>query len=132
MVHPPEEKRAVRKWSRYGRVSAAEARATARDFLASVGHTDERHADAVLLVVSELVTNAVRHAGGVTAFQLDHSDRGVTVSVYDATDDPPRTAALDPARPGGFGLHLVRGLAGRLEVEWRPVGKRVGATVPLS
>lgn len=130
-MHPPKEQRVVREWERNGAVSAAEARAAARDFMASVGYGDERQAEAVLLVVSELVTNALRHAHGVTALRLDHSDRGLTVSVYDAADEPPRTLPLDPARPGGFGLHLVRDLAGRLDVEWCPGGKRVRATVPL-
>lgn len=120
----------MRTWERYGEVSAAEARAAARDFMVSVGCHDPRQADAVLLVVSELVTNALRHASGVTAFQLGHSERGLTVSVYDTADEPPRALPLDPARPGGFGLHLVRGVAGCLEVERCPGGKRVGATVP--
>ncbi|EPH45203.1 ATP-binding protein [Streptomyces aurantiacus] len=130
MVHSPEEQRVCREWKGDGPTSAAQARAMARDFMACVGYDDEKQRDAVLLVVSELVTNALRHGCGVTGLRLSHHARGLTVSVGDAGDRPPRTRPLDPARPGGFGLHLVRGLTGGVEVEWRPGGKCVRATVP--
>ncbi|MBJ3808967.1 ATP-binding protein [Streptomyces flavofungini] len=98
--------------------------------MTAAGYDDERHREAVLLVVSELVTNALRHARGVTGLRLSHHPRGLTVSVHDAGDRPPRPRPLEPDRPGGFGLHLVRGLTEGVEVEWRAGGKNVWATVP--
>ncbi|WP_405651164.1 ATP-binding protein [Streptomyces sp. RK9] len=130
MVHSPGEQRVCREWGRDAPTSAAQARAMAQDFMAAAGYDDERHRDAVLVVVSELVTNALRHARGVTGLRLSHHARGLTVSVRDAGTRPPRTLPLDPGRPGGFGLHLVRGLTEGVRVEWRPGGKNVWATVP--
>ncbi|MER5299267.1 ATP-binding protein [Streptomyces lasiicapitis] len=130
MVHSPEEQRVCGEWRHEGPTSAAQARAMARDFMASVGYDDEKQRDAVLLVVSELVTNALRHGCGVTGFRLSHHARGLTVSVRDAGSLAPRTRPLDPERPGGFGLHLVRCLTEGVDVEWRPGGKSVRATVP--
>ncbi|MFH8796584.1 ATP-binding protein [Streptomyces sp. NPDC017941] len=130
MVHPPEEQRVFREWKQEGPTSAAQARAMAEDFMAVVGYGDEKQREAVLLVVSELVTNALRHARGVTAFRLSHDAHGLTVSVRDAEDRPPKEQPLDPGRPGGFGMHLVRSLTGGVEVLRRPGGKSVRATVP--
>lgn len=130
MVHSPEEPWACREWHGDGPTTAAQARAMTMDFMVSVGHDDEKHREAVLLVVSELVTNALRHGRGVTGFRLSHHNKGLTVAVRDAGDRPPRTLPLDPGRPGGFGMHLVRNLTGGVEVEWRPGGKSVRATVP--
>lgn len=132
MVHSPGEQRVCREWKQEGPTSAAQARAMAEDFMAAVGYGDEKQREAVLLVVSELVTNALRHGRGVTAFRLSHHEQGITVSVRDAEVRPPREQPLDPGRPGGFGMHLVRGLTGGVEVERRPGGKSVRATVPQS
>ncbi|WJV44303.1 ATP-binding protein [Streptomyces flavofungini] len=131
MLRSPGEQRTYREWKRDAPTSAAQARELAREFMTAVGCHDERHRDAVLVVVSELVTNALRYAHGVTGFRLSRHDRGLTVSVHDAGTQPPRTVPLDPGSPGGFGLHLVRGLTeGGVRVEWRPGGKNVWATVP--
>ncbi|KUF17994.1 hypothetical protein AT728_20305 [Streptomyces silvensis] len=119
-----------REWKQEGPTSAAQARAMAEDFMTVVGYGDEKQREAVLLVVSELVTNALRHARGVTAFRLSHDAQGLTVSVLDADDRPPQAQPLDPGRPGGFGMHLVRSLTGGVEVLRRPGGKSVRATVP--
>lgn len=54
----------------------------------------------VLLVTSELVTNAIRHAGGVTAFTAVVEDGFVYVMVGDASSAPPvRSPAAAPAGP---------------------------------
>ncbi|MGW8955762.1 ATP-binding protein [Streptomyces sp. NPDC055709] len=89
-------------------------------------------ADAVLLVVSELVTNAVRHAGGVTGFRLAAGPGTVTVEVQDASPVPPRPRPSDPREPGGFGWHMVQVLAMDVQVDARPTGKTVTAMLPLA
>jgi two-component sensor histidine kinase len=72
----------------------------------------------VRLLVSELVTNAVRHAGarpsGTVQIRLDCSDKGVHVEVSD--DGPgfgPRAPRRTQPRADGFGLVLVDELSDR-------------------
>ncbi|MER6162040.1 ATP-binding protein [Streptomyces sp. NPDC001868] len=85
--------------------------------------------DAVLLVVSELFTNAVRHAGGVTGFRLEAGPGTVTVAVHDASTVCPRIHPLDATRPVGFGWHLVQELSVDVRVEVQATGKTVTAVV---
>ncbi|MFF4341337.1 ATP-binding protein [Kitasatospora sp. NPDC001540] len=98
-----------------------------------------------LLTVSELVTNANLHGGGVTAFsarteaayQADGRPPGLRlrVTVEDAGSRLPRAhprALLDPARPGGRGWALARMLATTCEVTvLSGGGKRISATLVL-
>ena len=48
-----------------------------------VAHVPSDHCDEVLLVVSELVTNAVRQGDGTVRVTLQAEDRGVRVEVFD-------------------------------------------------
>ncbi|WP_369386989.1 ATP-binding protein [Streptomyces sp. CG1] len=86
------------------------------------------------LVVSELLTNAARHAPGPCALRLELTPAGAAlrVSVTDTSTEPPRRRPPDPLRIGGHGLFLVAMLSRGLEVTWLPHGKRVTATVPLT
>lgn len=107
-----------------------EAAAAARRALDRLtGRVDERHLRDVRLLVSELVTNSVRHAG------LTTSDRiRLLVHVRDAVlrvevDDPGtgfelRPPRPDPARASGWGLYLVEELSDR----WGMVPGRHGGT----
>ncbi|MEU6390956.1 ATP-binding protein [Streptomyces sp. NPDC046939] len=113
----------------------AQARDFAETFLAQLTHewcvdVDRRIAGDVLLVVSELVTNADRHARGPYALELEGTARQITVSVYDSSDAVPRRYPRDPARIGGHGLEIVDMLAD-VTVERVPVGKRVKAVLTL-
>ncbi|MFE9534430.1 ATP-binding protein [Streptomyces sp. NPDC006691] len=96
-----------------GPATAAEARDEARAFLRALAPRPSREsAENVLLVVSELVTNALRHAGGATAlrFAADHSLLHITVR--DPSPEPPRERTPDlRGHEGGFGWVLVRNLA---------------------
>ena len=79
-----------------------------------------RVADDVLrdarLLVSELVTNSVRHAGlaadGVVHISADVTGGILRLEVDDA-GTAGRVAARPPSPEGGFGLHLVEALAHR-------------------
>ncbi|MET9730372.1 ATP-binding protein [Streptomyces sp. NPDC006458] len=82
--------------------------------------------DDVLLVVTELVTNALRHGGGITAFDVLHDGDTVTLRVGDASTTPPRTVPrTDPAAPGGFGWPLVQRLCRRVTVTAAADGKTI-------
>ncbi|MEU9079487.1 ATP-binding protein [Kitasatospora sp. NPDC004745] len=75
---------------------------------------DERQAvtEDVLLMVSELVTNACLHAGGPRELRLRWDGERLRVEVVDASPVPPRLQPLiDPGRPGGHGLRVVDRLA---------------------
>jgi anti-sigma regulatory factor (Ser/Thr protein kinase) len=112
--------------------TAEQARDVARGFLSVASPEGGSAVDAVLLVVSELFTNAVQHAGGVTGFRLEAGPETVTVAVQDASPVPPRPLPLDATRPGGFGWHLVRELSVEVRVEVHAAGKTVTAIVPCS
>jgi anti-sigma regulatory factor (Ser/Thr protein kinase) len=77
------------------------------------------HEDVVLLV-SELVTNSVRHAGqpagAPVLIRAAAVDGVVRVEVHDSGHGPVRRRA--PGRHGGFGLHLVNELAARWGVSY--------------
>ncbi|MFG3550537.1 ATP-binding protein [Streptomyces sp. NPDC047725] len=117
--------------------SIAEARSFASVFLdqlrtewcATVGVRTE---GAVLLVVSELVTNADRHSQGPYILELEGTDELVAVTVYDSSGTVPRRFPCDPERVGRHGLEIVHALADTVVVELVPVGKRVRAVVPVT
>ena len=114
----------------------AEARSFAGRFLQQLrtewcAVIDERADGAVLLVVSELVTNADRHSEGPYILELEGTDTALTVTVYDSSAHLPRVFPRDPERVGRHGLEIVRALARDVSVERVPVGKRVCAVLPL-
>ncbi|MFJ8045686.1 ATP-binding protein [Kitasatospora sp. NPDC096147] len=119
-------------------VSAARRRA--RAFLAEleagagVG-VSARAAQAVELVVSELVTNARKYAPGPCLLELElEPERGaeaVRISVWDSESALPMALPPDPARVGQHGLEVVLALCLRFEVQREPVGKRVTVAVSL-
>ncbi|MEV6765161.1 ATP-binding protein [Streptomyces sp. NPDC051105] len=86
----------------------------------------------LLLVVSELITNADRHSNGPYILELEGTDSAVLVSVYDSSAALPRRFPRDPERVGRHGLEIVHALAAEVTAERVPVGKLVRALVPLS
>ncbi len=104
----------------------AEAREAAVAFL----HQHSRAAgrtfhDDVLLVVSELVSNAVRHAPGPFVLELGLVPGGIEIAVRDTSSRPPRSRT--PDRTGGRGWSIVQTLARRVRVVPRHDGKSVHA-----
>ena len=87
--------------------------------------------DDALLLVSELVTNAVRHAPGPCVLTLADYRPGLTVAVSDTSGVQPVARPPDLATgTGGFGWHLLHRIARQVEV--RPDaagGKTVTATL---
>ncbi|MET7458096.1 ATP-binding protein [Streptomyces sp. NPDC005574] len=92
----------------------------------------ERALGAAQLVVSELVTNAVRYAPGPVALHLQVHDGAVRVSVWDSDPVLPDVAATDPRRVGGHGLEITLALSQAYQVRREPVGKRVTALIALA
>lgn len=111
----------------------ARARAWTQARVAAVA--DERTDDA-MLIVSELVTNAVRHAGtNVVLTVRVHPDR-IRIEVSDGVDElsammPGRP---DSSRPDGRGLVIVAALASNWGVTREPdgLGKTVWADLPIA
>jgi anti-sigma regulatory factor (Ser/Thr protein kinase) len=104
---------------------------TARQFAAQlVADHDVRFRETVVLLVSELVSNAVQHGGphgrdSSLGLMVEENSGGVRVEVTDAGNgDPcPGDGAID--RPSGRGLLLVEALASRWGCSRMAVGKTV-------
>ncbi|MFI9274066.1 ATP-binding protein [Kitasatospora sp. NPDC052896] len=74
----------------------------------------QARADDVLLIVSELVTNACRHAGGPDQLILHAAGQRLRIDVLDGLTTPPRLRVPhSPGQPGGHGLRTVALLASR-------------------
>jgi anti-sigma regulatory factor (Ser/Thr protein kinase) len=89
------------------------AAAGARDAVGPLLHRLGMSADRVrdgLLVVSELVTNAVRHGRPPARLEVTGEPGRVLLRVHDAAPRPPAPRAATGDRPGGRGLHLVAAL----------------------
>ncbi|MGW7524332.1 ATP-binding protein [Streptomyces sp. NPDC054783] len=115
----------------------AEARAFAARFLEQLrtewcAIADHRAYGELLLVVSELVTNADRHSNGPYILELEGTDSAVTVCVYDSSSALPRCFPRDPQRVGRHGMEIVYALASEVTAERVPVGKRVRVRFELS
>ena len=111
--------------------SSPEAAATARLELERLaGRVPAGRLRDLRLLVSELVTNAVRHAGLANDDRIrlvvDVRERAVRVEVHDPGRGFTRRAPRpDPARASGWGLYLVEELADRWGVEGADRGTRV-------
>lgn len=65
--------------------------------------------DDALLVATELVENAVRHARTESVLRLELRAGGLSVAVRDGDPEPPVLTASRPGAPGHRGLELVQG-----------------------
>jgi serine/threonine-protein kinase RsbW len=103
--------------------SSIDAAAEARRAIDGVGAklSAARRRD-VRLLVSELVTNAVRHsglaAGAPIRMLIDTGDGRLRIEIVDGGRGfEPRPPEPDPTRASGWGLYLVAQLADRWGVE---------------
>ena len=97
--------------------SVAEARAKVVEALGP--RLDGERLETLRLLVSEVVTNAVRHGGDTELIEVRASwDVNVHVEVVDHGDSfAPLPRGRGAEKPGGYGLFLVGSLAGRWGVE---------------
>lgn len=113
-------------------MTAAGARRRVGEVLVAAGiDLDTVVAADVMLVASELATNAVRHGGGIRAFHARVDGDVLRLSVTDANPDLPILREGGPDRPGGFGWPLVTRLSEHVGVETGPEGKTVTAVLRL-
>jgi anti-sigma regulatory factor (Ser/Thr protein kinase) len=86
----------------------------------------EAREDAVFLA-SEVVSNAVEHAGGMPHLRVEvfHSDGWVRISVADGSSIRPIVRELEHLKPGGLGMRLVESLSDQWGVEDHENGKKV-------
>jgi anti-sigma regulatory factor (Ser/Thr protein kinase) len=104
--------------------SPREARVRAARELEGWGDPDTR--DVVLLLISELVTNAVVHARSTVTIDLAVTDDGpVHVNVHDESTVRPTARRHQSDRPGGRGMHLLESMAARWGVEESRTGKSI-------
>ncbi|MFF8877009.1 ATP-binding protein [Streptomyces flaveolus] len=92
---------------------------------------DEETADAIRLVASELLTNAVVHGTGPITVVLSSQPGRLVIDVLDGGPSVPHSRCAQADDENGRGLVLVRLLAARCA--WEPVGpgKRVWAEMAL-
>lgn len=81
----------------------------------------------VLLVVSELATNAVLHARTDFVVRLSGDGETVRVAVFDGSPGRPERGSMDPAAVTGRGLGIVESLASDWGIEAADGGKWVWA-----
>ena len=101
------------------------ARRYTRSFLASCHGMSQGTAETAELLVSELVTNAVRFSGdpgrmlryseradaGLISLSLRHFPDGLLIEVYDTDNDPPIRSRADDYAENSRGLMLVDALS---------------------
>ncbi|WP_234426985.1 SpoIIE family protein phosphatase [Streptomyces niger] len=128
MRRPVITARAAATFEPVGR-SVATARAFVRDTLQGWGHGDI--IDDAVVLTSELVTNAVVHAGTAADVLCLRTDTGVRIEVadrYPEREVPVQSsgqALAHPDREGGRGLLLCGALASRWGVEYTASQKHV-------
>ncbi|MFE5488951.1 ATP-binding protein [Streptomyces virginiae] len=84
----------------------------------------------VLTVVSELVANAIRHAGGVTGFDVHRRAGLVVIEVSDHSLRLPHPRPPSPDGPRHFGWRLVKTLAPTVFICFHRRGKTITAPLP--
>jgi anti-sigma regulatory factor (Ser/Thr protein kinase) len=104
------------------------ARQAARDALAA--WRLEELTETTVLLVSELVTNAIQHAsagGSAIVLRLETADGWLRIEVHDADPREPAPRPLSVLEESGFGLVLVENMADKWGVRKTVNGKAVWA-----
>ncbi|MEU6707995.1 ATP-binding protein [Streptomyces wuyuanensis] len=101
------------------------------------GVPDTKVVGDAVLVTSELVTNALRHGGGMTSFDVEMTDDGCRVSVGDRSDRLPELPSPRDGsgrlRIGGHGWRVIRRLARSITITPEADGgKRVSVLISLA
>jgi len=83
------------------------------------------------LLVSELVTNAVKYANGETMLRIILEPDSLVCEVHDTAPALPRVLQVDKDAENGRGLHVVSQLAQRWGARRTPTGKVVWCEQPI-
>jgi anti-sigma regulatory factor (Ser/Thr protein kinase) len=101
----------------------AQARAAVRRCSSSLGVDDV--SDDLALLVSEMVTNAVRHAAPPVSLEVEVDEADVVVAVHDGSPSRPRARVAGDEDEDGRGMVLVDLLSAEHGVRPEPPGKAV-------
>jgi hypothetical protein len=99
--------------------------AARRAVAALLDRTPKSVRDAAVTMTSELVTNAIRHGGGVREFSIRVNERRLRVEVSDLVSTVPTVLEPSWEAPGGRGMLIVDALASWWGVEQLDRGKIV-------
>jgi signal transduction histidine kinase len=110
------------------RESVTEARHYVLDELSDVGADTS---DVVALLVSELATNCIRHAGSEFTVRLERDTDHVTIFVTDRGSGSPVVRSPGPRDPSGRGLRIVQSMADDWGVDSRSGSKTVWFSLSL-
>lgn len=108
------------------------AASVARRFVTEALRGWGRHAlvDRAEVVVSEMVSNAIRHSGRPFRVVVSLKDDVVRIAVTDPSSEPPTVRAEDPEiATGGRGMHLIGALSRRWGTQLHDGGKTVWAEI---
>ena len=86
----------------------------------------------VVLIASELVTNAVNHGRPPITLRVSRTTSELLLEVIDAAGHVPRVLRPGPADDHGRGLHLVSTLAQKWGTRGTERGKAVWCTIPFA
>jgi serine/threonine-protein kinase RsbW len=90
---------------------------------------DTARADQFVLALSEVVTNAITHAGGCRELRIELVDDALIADVIAAGPGPDAAAfplnVPAPDQPHGRGLWLIRRCVDRIEISAHRVGHRI-------
>jgi two-component sensor histidine kinase len=101
-------------------------------YLASAWALPEDCTDRILMIVNELVSNAIDHARTSCEVTVRHTRSLVRVLAADGSPLAPRRPPFDVSAARGRGLQMVEALASRWGWTRRRRGKTVWATVDCS
>jgi len=112
---------------------AAASPAEARHLISRFAAENDLRSDAALLVLSELVTNAVLHGAEPIEVCVARDGDLLRIEVSDGGNraDGVALRSQDERRPGGRGLHIVNSLARRWGTADTDFGKTVWAEIVL-
>ncbi|MGW7435332.1 ATP-binding protein [Streptomyces sp. NPDC054849] len=113
----------------------ASARNATRAFLLHAARarppTRPENPDGVLLVVAELVTNALRHTDGPCSLHLELRQDHIEIRVTDTSPHPPQPRPPHTDGTGGWGWHLIHHLTTHVHIAPTPDGgKTIYAYAP--
>jgi anti-sigma regulatory factor (Ser/Thr protein kinase) len=107
-----------------------EARRLVANALMQWGHAQEL-SESIALVVSELATNAVTHAGSPFSVLARSDQQVIRISVRDTSAAMPELRQVGPGEGPGLGLQMVDAIASTWGVEVTAGGKSVWAQLAL-
>lgn len=109
---------------------AASASGSRQFTRAHLADADGATMDTALLVVTELVTNAVLHGRGPIDLTIEVADEAVLVQVSDREPTPPQPRPLTTESTDGRGMALVRLVTADWDCVEHDDGKVVWALIP--